>query len=93
MNVRKEIEPLPGPDLGALVCDPGFVPGWLDEDGNPLGCVNNGPDPFVDVGVAAVPSVPAAELTLAATGVDPILASILAFSLIATGAWLRFRHP
>lgn len=24
-------------------CDPGYAPGWLDENGNPTGCVANGP--------------------------------------------------
>lgn len=26
-----------------IECDPGYAPGWLDEHGNPTGCVANGP--------------------------------------------------
>lgn len=27
-------------------CEPGKVPGWLDENGNPQGCVDNNPTPL-----------------------------------------------
>lgn len=29
----------------ALVCPPGYAPGWIDETGQPTSCVNNMPDP------------------------------------------------
>ena len=39
--------PTPSPSATSeppkVECEEGYVPGWLDENGNPQGCVNNGP--------------------------------------------------
>lgn len=40
-----------------LACEEGFVPGWLDEDGNAQGCVNNAPDPETE-NPPSTPSLP-----------------------------------
>lgn len=67
-----------------MECPEGFVPGWLDEDGNPQGCVNNG------VPTVPVPSdTPTDVPTLAETGVDPLVGLIVAACLIGAGLGLR----
>lgn len=37
--------PSPEEEPGEIDCPEGTVPGWLDENGNPQGCVNNQPVP------------------------------------------------
>ena len=77
-----------------MTCEEGFVPGWLDENGNPQGCVNNGnPDPAPTVEVPAPPTTPDPTSQLAETGADPLLA-LLAVALVALGVlcmWVRKR--
>lgn len=87
--------PSPSPSPVALVCEPGFVPGWLDEAGNAQGCVNNGPGdvpspspPPSPEPVVAVVSVDAQSHHLAETGVAPLPCGLLAALLVALGATL-----
>lgn len=76
-------------------CPEGYVPGWLDEDGNAQGCVNNGPIPTPEPEPEPTPTVPVPSdtptdvPTLAETGVDPLVGLIVAACLIGAGLWLK----
>lgn len=51
-------------DWGTIQCPEGKVPGWLDEQGNPTGCVDNQTwptDPTVPVEEPEVPEAPTEE--------------------------------
>lgn len=76
-------------------CPEGYVPGWLDEDGNAQGCVNNGPIPTPESEPEPTPTIPVPSdpptdvSTLAETGVDPLVGLIVAACLIGAGLWLK----
>lgn len=44
------------PPIDPSICPEGTVPGWLNEDGLPTGCVGNEPNPGVDVPEAEAPT-------------------------------------
>ena len=90
-----------------IECPPDKVPGWLDEHGNPQGCVDNNPTPgqpkeepgntIPENPEIAVPD-PIESITtspmsspdmLAETGgVDPLMAGLLAVTLLFSGIFL-----
>lgn len=87
-----------------LACPPDKVPGWLDENGDPQGCVDNNPTPGAEkelpAAEAPAPALEAATVQpvphpseLAVTGtVDPIAAGALALGLVISGAVLMLRR-
>lgn len=54
MSAVADPEPSPLPE--GYVCEPGTVPGWLNEDGLPTGCVGDMPDPGALDGPTPEPS-------------------------------------
>lgn len=74
------------PACPPLVCEPGFVPGWLDENGNAQGCVNNGNPPPTVTEVPVPPTTP--TLTLAETGPDVTGMVVIALALVVVGGLL-----
>src|SRR5690606_13900171 len=49
-----------------LECEDGYVPGWLDENGNPTGCVFNGPNHGDGDPTVPVPNDPPADVPVLA---------------------------
>lgn len=82
-------------------CPPNKVPGWLDENGQPQGCVDNDPTPGVpkeDLPVVGEGTVTQTEVPtqapdeLAVTGeVDVFSASLLGIVLVVAGVVLYFK--
>lgn len=70
-------------------CPEGYDPGWLDEEGNAQGCVNNGPIPTPEPEPTPTVPVPSDTPSLAETGVDPLVGLIVAACLIGAGLWLK----
>ena len=54
MSAVTTAEPPPLPE--GYACEPGTVPGWLNEDGLPTGCVGDMPDPGALDGPTPEPS-------------------------------------
>lgn len=69
------------PAIFAIECPEGTVPGWLDENNNPQGCVDNNPTPgipkdetpiVVDTPETVVPSQTDSEIVSTPTYQEPI---------------------
>lgn len=83
-----------------LDCPPNKVPGWLDENGNPQGCVDNNPTPLEPKELPVLEEVPEVvvevpvivdhvpeELALTGTG-DVVVGLLIGLALLAAGVVL-----
>ena len=90
-----------------IECPPDKVPGWLDEHGNPQGCVDNNPTPgqpkeepgntipenpeiSVPDPIESITTSPMSSPDMLAEtgGVDPLMAGLLAVTLLFSGIFL-----
>ena len=90
-----------------IECPPDKVPGWLDEHGNPQGCVDNNPTPgqpkeepgntipenpeiAVPDQIESITTSPMSSPDMLAEtgGVDPLMAGLLAVTLLFSGIFL-----
>ena len=90
-----------------IECPPDKVPGWLDEHGNPQGCVDNNPTPgqpkeepgntipenpeiVVPDPIESITTSPMSSPDMLAEtgGVDPLMAGLLAVTLLFSGIFL-----
>lgn len=86
----------PSPEPTPLECPEGKVPGWLDEDGNPTGCVDDDPEfdepePTPEPAPSEDPTPDPGDEELAETGVDAWLVGLVAFLMAAAGIIIKRR--